>query len=203
MFMQSRVWGKELVKMSGHGSRFNPDKAERLLEPSRRKWITPETIMDLIGLGRDDIVADLGAGNGYFTVPIAAHTDKTVYAVDIEPKMLERLKERAIIDHVHNIKYIESNLESIPVPDGEIEKILLAFVIHEVLDRQKVYQELKRIKKGLGKIVIVEWQAAESQIGPPLNERIPSEELKKELEENEFEAEIMDINQMIYAILIQ
>lgn len=189
--------------MSGHGHRFNPEKAGKLLNSERKQLISPDTVMDLLGLGRDDIVADLGAGNGYFTVPIAAHTDKTVYAVDIEPKMLELLREHAAIDHVNNIKYIESNLENIPIPDQEVEKILIAFVIHEVPDRIKVYQELGRIKKQGGKIVIVDWQAVELKMGPPLHEKIPSSELKKELEENGFEVEILNINENIYAALIQ
>jgi ubiquinone/menaquinone biosynthesis C-methylase UbiE len=189
--------------MSGHGHRFNPNKAEKLLEPQRKQIISPDTVMDLLGLGRDDVVADLGAGNGYFTVPIAAHTDKTVYAVDIEPKMLALLKERALAGNINNIKYIESNLENIPVHDGEIEKILIAFVIHEVPDRMKVYDELKRIKKSGSKIVILDWQAAETEMGPPLKERIPSGELKTELENNGFQVEIMDLNHTVYAALIQ
>ena len=189
--------------MSGHGHRFNPEKAGKLLDPQRKQIISTGTVMDLLGLGPDDVVADLGAGNGYFTVPIAAHTEKTVYAVDIEPKMLELLKEHAQIDHVSNIKYIQSNLENIPITDGEVEKILLAFVIHEVPDRIKVYKELKRIRKGIGKMVIIDWQAIESKMGPPLKERIPAAELKKELEENGFEVDIFDLNENVYAALIQ
>lgn len=187
----------------GHGHRFNPDKAGKLLDPKRKQLISPDTVMDLLGLGRDDIVAELGAGNGFFTVPIAAHTDKTVYAVDIEPKMLELLKEHASIDNIDNIKYIESNLERIPIQDGEIEKILIAFVIHEVPDRIKVYHELNRVRKQGGKIIILEWQAVKSEMGPPLHERIPSGELKKELVENGFQVEILDLNDKIYAALIQ
>jgi ubiquinone/menaquinone biosynthesis C-methylase UbiE len=194
---------KENEQMSGHGHRFNPEKAGKLLSPMRKKLISPETVIDLLGLGRDDVVADLGAGNGYFTVPIAAHTDKTVYAVDIEPKMLDLLKEHASIDHVENIKYIQSNLQVIPINDAEVEKILIAFVIHEVPDRMKVYKELNRIRKSGSKIVILEWQAVESGMGPALHEKIPSDELKNELEETGFEVEILDLNETIYAALIQ
>lgn len=189
--------------MSGHGHRFNPDKAGKLLDPKRKQIISPEKVMEIFELRRSDVVADLGAGNGYFTVPFALNTDQTVYAVDIEPKMLDLLKEHARINDVKNIQYVESNLESISIQDGEVDKILIAFVIHEVPDRIKVYNELKRIKKQGGKIVIVEWQEVESEMGPPLKERISSEELQKELEKNGFHAEVIEFNNQVYAILIQ
>ncbi|MDQ0197924.1 class I SAM-dependent methyltransferase [Neobacillus ginsengisoli] len=189
--------------MSGHGHRFNPDKASKLLDPKRKQIIAPEMVMELFELRRSDVVADLGAGNGYFTVPLAINTDQTVYAVDIEPKMLHFLQEHARMKNVKNIKYVESNLESIPINDGEVDKILIAFVIHEVPDRQKVYNELKRIKKQEGKIVLVEWQAVESEMGPSLKERIPSEELQKELKKNDFQVEVTELNNQVYAISIQ
>lgn len=188
--------------MSGHGHRFNPDKAGKLLDRKRKQIIAPEKVMELFELRRSDIVAELGAGNGYFTIPVAVNTDQTVYAVDIEPKMLDLLKEHARIKNVKNIKCVESTLECIPISDGEVDKILIAFVIHEVPDRQKVYKELKRIKKQEGRIVLVEWEAVESKMGPPLKERIPSEELQKELEINDFEVEVTEFNNHVYAILI-
>lgn len=189
--------------MSGHGHRFNPEKAGKLLNPKRKQIVSPENVMELFELKRSDTVADLGAGNGYFTVPFAQNTEQTVYAVDIEPKMLDFLKEHAESKSVNNIKYIESNLENIPIPNSTANKILIAFVIHEVPDRVKVYNELKRIKKDKAKMVIVEWQAAESEMGPPLKERIPSQELKTELENNGFKADVTELNNQVYAILLQ
>lgn len=189
--------------MSGHGHTFNPNKAGKLLDPQRRKLISPDHIMELFELKRSDVVADLGSGNGYFTVPFAANTDQTVFAVDIEPRMLQLLQAYAQNQNVNNIQYIQSNLENIPINDGTVDKILVAFVIHEVPNRLKVYNELKRIKKKKGKIAIAEWQAIESTVGAPLKERIPSQELKKELEYEGFEVEIKEINDQVYAALIQ
>ena len=189
--------------MSGHGHKFNSDKAGKLLDPQRRQLISPDHIMELFELKRSDVVADLGAGNGYFTVPFAANTDQTVFAVDIEPKMLQLLQVHAQNKNVNNIQYIQSNLENIPIHDGTVDKILIAFVIHEVPDRVKVYNELKRIKKQKGTIAIAEWQAVESAVGAPLKERIPSQELKKELEYYGFQVEIKDINEQVYAALIR
>jgi 16S rRNA A1518/A1519 N6-dimethyltransferase RsmA/KsgA/DIM1 with predicted DNA glycosylase/AP lyase activity len=79
--------------MAGHI--FNPEHADKLLDPKRIELLPPEKIIDELTLRNDDIIADLGAGNGFFTLPLAKNTSQTVYAVDIEPKMLELLKKRA------------------------------------------------------------------------------------------------------------
>ncbi len=55
--------------MAGH--RFHHSKAEKLLNPKRRELIAPEEVVSLLHISERDVVADLGAGNGYFTVPIA------------------------------------------------------------------------------------------------------------------------------------
>nr|WP_156289463.1 methyltransferase domain-containing protein [Oceanobacillus salinisoli] len=89
--------------MSGHGQRFNPEKASKLLDPSRKKIIDPLEVIKMIGLSREDTVADLGAGNGYFSIPIAEYTNQTVYAVDIEPKMFHSLQENAKALGIKNI----------------------------------------------------------------------------------------------------
>lgn len=85
------------------GHRFKPEKAEKLLDPKRRELIPPDKVMEILDVQKSDIVADLGAGNGYLTIPLAEQTGEVVYAVDIEPKMLELLKARA--EHVNLKKY--------------------------------------------------------------------------------------------------
>lgn len=121
----------------------------------------------------DDTVADLGAGVGYFTIPIAKHSDHVV-AVDIEPKMLEMLKENANHEQITNIEYRVSDLEHIQLEDNTVDKIIVAFVLHEVPNLDQALNEIKRILKPGGKGLILEWEAVEMEAGPPLHERIPS-----------------------------
>ncbi|MFZ3579786.1 class I SAM-dependent methyltransferase [Virgibacillus sp. DJP39] len=61
----------------------------------RKDLLPPDKVLEHLNLNFNDTVADLGAGNGYFTIPIAKSTRDLVYAVDIEPKMLEMLKVNA------------------------------------------------------------------------------------------------------------
>jgi 2-polyprenyl-3-methyl-5-hydroxy-6-metoxy-1,4-benzoquinol methylase len=77
------------------GHRFNPEKASKLLDPKRKQLISVETVIRLLEIKDNDVIADLGAGNGYFSIPMAKSTDMEIYAIDIEPKMLQFLQDYA------------------------------------------------------------------------------------------------------------
>lgn len=89
--------------MAGH--RFHPEKAEKLLDPKRKEIIAPEQAIEILQIGIQDVIVDLGAGNGYFTVPMAKKTKEKVYAVDVQQEMLEFLKKHAEKEQVDNIEY--------------------------------------------------------------------------------------------------
>ena len=77
------------------GKMFSHEKAEKLLDPKRQETVPVEEVIRLLDLNGDEKVIDLGAGNGYLTLPIAKATKDRVTAVDIQPEMLEMLAERA------------------------------------------------------------------------------------------------------------
>lgn len=180
--------------------RFNPERAHVLMRAERKELLPPDKIIEHLHVNREDMVADLGAGNGYFTIPIAKRTDKLVYAVDIEPKMLEMLSTRAGEEQLNHIKYVESDLENIQLEDNAVNKIMTAFVIHEVSNIDKALSEIKRILKPGGQVLFIEWEAIETESGPPLHERIPSDELAKILGKNGFSVEVMSLNPVNYGV---
>ncbi len=73
--------------------RFNPDRAHVLASSDRKKRLPPEEVIDHLDIRSSDIIADLGAGTGFFTIPIAKQAQR-IQAVDIEPRMLEMLKQK-------------------------------------------------------------------------------------------------------------
>lgn len=95
------------------GHRFNPEKAEKLLDPKRKQYISPEKVNSFLQINKDDVIADLGAGNGFFTVPFAKETKKKVYAIDVQDDMLQLLKKHASNEKVENIEYILGDLKKL------------------------------------------------------------------------------------------
>ncbi|MCP8617685.1 class I SAM-dependent methyltransferase [Salirhabdus salicampi] len=149
------------------------------------------------------MVADLGAGNGYFTIPAAKMTKSNVLAVDIEPYMLELLEKRANKFQIKNIEYIESDLDKIQLDSKSVDKVIVSFVIHEVTSIENTLNEIRRILKPGGKALIIEWEAIETENGPPFHERIPSKELLKIVKQHGFEAKVLTLNEANYGIVLQ
>lgn len=181
--------------------RFNPNKTELLYSEDRRAMLPVEGVIQYSNLSIEDTVADLGTGNGYFTLPVAKKIERQVYTVDIEPKMLTMLKELAEKEEVGNIRYIESDLENIQLNDRSVDKVMAAFVIHEVTDPAKALREIKRILKPDGKFLLIEWKTVETEIGPPLADKISSQDMVVLLEQNGFVTEIIQLNERNYGII--
>lgn len=199
-------WGIENTEIIGRRAslseekRFNPENAHLLYSEDRRMALPPERVIEYLRVKKDEEIADLGSGNGYFTIPLARMINKTITAVDIEPRMLTMLKENAEREKVTNIQCIQSDLESLPFSDEAFDKVLIAFAIHEVTNPEKVLMEIRRILKPDGILLLTEWEAAETWGGPPSNERISSDTLMAAAGRNGFSAERIRLNPAQYAI---
>ncbi len=180
---------------------FKHEKADKLLAPERQKKIPIDKVLTLLALDEDDVVADLGCGNGYATLPIAKKVKTNVKAVDIQPEMLALLKERATAATINNIDYIESPLDDLHLEEKSLDKVIIAFVLHEVPNIVKVFDDLQSILKEDGKLLILEWEAVASEEGPPLHHRLPSNQLATQLEKHGFQTELGHFNDDVYYIV--
>lgn len=191
----SKIGVKEM-KQHGH-HRFNPGKAGKLIDPNRQEIFPIEEVLTLMDIKEHEVVADLGCGNGYLSIPILNKANH-LFAVDIEPKMLELLRERVNETSKDNISYINSDLEQINIIDKKIDKAVVAFVAHEIPNLEKAIAELKRILKTNGVIFVIDWEAIDMENGPPKHERIPSEKLHEIFEDNGFVVELGHFNKGVY-----
>ncbi|XXM72075.1 class I SAM-dependent methyltransferase [Lysinibacillus sphaericus] len=189
--------------MEGHGHLFQHHKASKLLDPKRQEMVPVDKVLQLLQLKKDDLVADLGCGNGYLTLPIAEAVDTKVHAVDLQQEMLEYLQHRAGEAGAENIEYDKSSLEYLHFNKNTLDKIVSAFVLHEVPNLTKVFQDLSDMLKDDGLWLILDWEAVESEMGPPLEERIPSGELAQQLETAGFETEVGHLHPSVYYIVVR
>ncbi|MCR8847857.1 class I SAM-dependent methyltransferase [Rossellomorea sp. SC111] len=187
--------------MTGH--LFEHHKASKLLDPKRQELVPVDKVLEFLQLKHDDIVADLGCGNGYLTLPIAKKVDTKVQAVDLQQEMLEYLKHRAGEESIDNIVYVKSSLEYLNFNKGTLDKTVSAFVLHEVPDLIKVFQDLHDMLKDDGRWLILDWEAVESEMGPPIEERIPSEELERQLNSAGFKTTVGHLDPSVYYIVVR
>lgn len=165
------------------GERFDPAKAGHLLDPARREWHDPDRVLAHLGLDRGQVVADVGCGPGWFTLPVAERVapDGLVYAIDVEEKMLERLMERANECAVTNIRPVLAEEEDeFPVPSSSCDAALVASVYHEVDPTFSFVNEVRRILRPGGLCLVVEWRPEATPVGPPQHERLTPEDVTRE-----------------------
>jgi ubiquinone/menaquinone biosynthesis C-methylase UbiE len=120
-------------------------------------------------------VVDLGAGTGYFALPLALAVGAAgrMIAVDAQDGMLELLRRKISSSVVSNIELVRAEADRIALPGSACDLIFLANVWHEIPDRVAVLAEAKRVLKAQGRIAILDWRPdVEPEHGPPLEHRL-------------------------------
>jgi ubiquinone/menaquinone biosynthesis C-methylase UbiE len=157
--------------------KFNIKNLEKLDNPKRRQSMPPEEILKKFKLGETGTLLDVGCGIGYFTIAAAGILKEgNIIGIDIMDEILEIAQERS--KSISNIKYLKSDEYSFPIEDKSTEYVFICNVIHEVVDKIKYFNEIKRVLKQGGSLCIIEWDKREMEIGPSLSERISLEEIK-------------------------
>jgi ubiquinone/menaquinone biosynthesis C-methylase UbiE len=161
-----------------------------LMSEERKQWHNSETILKEAGVTKGMIIADLGSGPGFFTIPMAHMTGEkgVVYAVDGSQAMLNGLKENIAKSKVNPniIKIVNSDVCHTGILKESVDLVLFANVLHEVDDRKAFFQEVRRISKPTAFIVDVDWKKVQTENGPPFKERLSEDEANQVLAENGF-----------------
>lgn len=185
--------------------RFNPELASRLDDPERLKWLPPTEVIRTISVQAGDVVADVGAGTGYFSFPLAKATGPVgvVYAIDAQEEMLALLRQKLVESAVKNVELVRAVGDRTGMPAGYCNLVFLANVWHEFGDRSAVLREALRILNRPGRIAILDWRPDVERIaGPPLEHRIDPGDASSELSSAGFE-QITRRNIGRYAWLVQ
>lgn len=170
-----------------HDKRFKHTESHKLEDPERLISLPPAEVISLLQLRPGVSVADIGAGTGYFAIPIAREIQPggRVAAVDVEPEMLAKL--RAKLDQPgapENIDLVEGEAAGTTLAAGSYDVVLLANVWHEVDSRQATLSEARRILRQGGRLAIVDWRTdVEIPPGPRIEHRVAPEQTRIELEQ--------------------
>lgn len=149
-------------------------------DPARDAWQKPHEVIQALRLRPDAVVADIGAGTGYFSARLARMLPKgKVYAVDLEPDMVRHLAERAAREGLRNLYAIrgESDRANLPEP---VDLVLLVDVYHHVDDRPGYFARLKDSLRAGGRVAIIDFRM-DAKDGPPRAARIAPAQVKREM----------------------
>jgi ubiquinone/menaquinone biosynthesis C-methylase UbiE len=170
-----------------HGDRYgNPADLDayiaRLMDPERDESQKPDQLVAALKLRPGQVACDVGAGPGYFTLRLARAVGTTglVYAVDVEPRILEALRTRVEESGARNVVPV-LGLGSDPLlPPAACDLVLVVNTYHHFPDRTAYLRRLTRSLKPRGRIVNVDYHKRETPHGPPLEHRISREDFLRE-----------------------
>lgn len=160
--------------------KFEPKNKDKLDNEWRRQILPPLDVLEKLGLTPSDIVADIGCGIGYFSIPAAEilKEGNKIFALDTSQEMLAEVEKRARVANLSNVVIIKTEEYNLKIPDESVSFALLVNVLHEIGDKNKFIEEIKRILKVGGKLAIIEWEKILTEMGPPINYKINKEELE-------------------------
>jgi predicted methyltransferase len=149
-------------------------------DPKRDAWQKPHEVIQALALKPDAVVADLGAGTGYFAVRLARMLPSgKVYAVDVEPDMVKYLQERAKKEKLENLVAVAGTPADARLPE-KADVIVLVDVYHHIDRRTDYFSRLRSSLKPGGRLSVIDFRM-DSPAGPPKSARIPAERVIAEL----------------------
>jgi SAM-dependent methyltransferase len=149
-------------------------------DPQRDEWQKPHEVIKALALKPGAIVADIGAGTGYFSARLANMLQGgKVYAVDIEPDMVKYLAERAKREALPNMVAV-AGAPGDPRLPAKADLVLLVDVYHHIDARQRYFSKLRGALKPGGRIAVIDFRL-DSPEGPPKEARIAPERVKSEM----------------------
>ncbi len=168
---------------------FNPLYLFYLETPRRDAWQKPEQLLDALQLAPGNVVADIGAGGGYFTERLAHRVGPTgrVYATDVQPVMWKKLRERVAAKKLANVTVIEAAYDDPTLPAASCDLAFFSSVYKEISDRPAYMRQVAAVLKPGGRVAIIEYRVDEKAPGPPKKYRLSEAQVIAELEQAGFE----------------
>ena len=167
-----------------HGKLFAPVDLGLLEGPDRDLWQLPDEIMDTLGIAEGSVVADIGAGGGWFTVRLARRVGANgiVYAEDIQPQMLEATMRRVAREGLGNVRRVMGTSADPRLPAGAVDAALIVDTYHEFDNPDALLRNIARSLKPNGRIGVIDFKRDGLGPGPALEDRVDPEQVVRDAE---------------------
>lgn len=146
--------------------------------PDRAAWQKPDQVLDALGLAAGQTVCDIGAGPGYFALRAARRVGANgrVFAVDVEPRILDVLRARIEKAGLRNVTPVLALAADPLLPPRSCDLVLVVDTYHHFPERPKYLARLTALLRPGGRLANIDWHKRETAIGPPLDHRVAREE---------------------------
>jgi SAM-dependent methyltransferase len=155
-----QAWGQQTAQAPNRDP-LGPADVEHYIEalasPERVAALKPERVIDALSLRDDAAVADLGAGPGVFTIPLAKHLRHgVVYAVDVEPRQLDTLRAKLVAQHIDNVVPVLASSSNPHLPPAQIDVVLLVDTYYHLPNRVAYFTALRHALAPDGRLAVLQ-----------------------------------------------
>jgi precorrin-6B methylase 2 len=172
------VSGRVIAPVMGY------EGAEWLDRPEREFEEQPSKAISALGIKPGQVIADVGAGSGYYTIRLAKQVGPNgrVYATDIQPEMIVLLQRRLERERIENVELVQATETNPRLPEGRFDVILMVDVYHELSQPQEVLRRLRPALKPDGRLVLIEFRKESAWVPIREEHKMSVKEARMELE---------------------
>jgi ubiquinone/menaquinone biosynthesis C-methylase UbiE len=148
----------------------------------------PEAMLDALKIPPGSTVADVGAGAGYHSIRLAKRVgpEGTVLAADVQPEMIQMLKQNAQAAGATNIKPLLCSQQDTKLPDGKVDLVLMVDVYHECVDPETTLKGLLKALRPGGSLVLVEFRGEDPEVPIKPEHKMTIKQARREVEPQGF-----------------
>jgi predicted methyltransferase len=164
-------------RLRPHGRLFPPENLGLLEAPDRDIWQRPDQIMDAMAIAEASIVADIGAGAGWFTIRLARRVGPNglVYSEEVQPEALTAISRRVTAEGLTNVRAVLGQPGDPRLPRSRLHAALIVDAYHEADERVSLLRNLAKSLRPDGRIGVVDFKLEGGGPGPPSEDRVSPE----------------------------
>lgn len=168
--------GREIAQVMGHQG------ADWLERPERAETEAPDRVIKQMRLKPTDVVADIGAGTGYFSFRLSAAVSRgKVYAVDIQPEMLAIIERRKKSQKADNVVSVLGTETDTTLPAQQVDVVLLVDAYHEFSFPREMMESIVRSLKPGGRVIQVEYRGEDPDLPIKRLHKMSVDQARKEM----------------------
>jgi len=184
------VSGRRIATVMGHEGAAWLDRQEREQEEAPTKAVAALKVQP------GQVVADIGAGSGYYSMLLAPAVGPTgkVYATDIQPEMLALIQKKLTANGVTNVQTVLGTATDPKLADGSLDLAVMVDVYHELQQPQVFLRALKRTLKADGRLVLIEFRKEDPRVPIREEHKMTVRDARAELEAEGYRFdEVLDV----------
>ncbi len=178
------------------------DLIVRFESPERDAYQQPQKVLENLGNLQGKTIMDIGAGSGYFSVKLA-EKGATVIAADVDDEFQEYLQNRIDKNNLKNIETRKIPYDAPGLREEEADMVLIVNTYHHIESRPTYFAKVKKGTKSNGALVIIDFFKTDIPVGPPLNHKLPIDEVVNELKKAGYTSFNVNVDLLPYQYIIK